>query len=278
LLLTGGAAVAGHYAIAARDAAALALQHRQQREIERLRADQEQMRADHEAAVNAARVRFAEQLQERLYRQAETSPTTTQLLSLVWALHNFFEAAALEVSEDTPSFADVRMRVVEKKIARLAAEGREHSMELRLWQTNLLFWLIGRGQIDRAEPLMDEVQEAWSAMLDPSDAWFDLLAALDAAMIVRKHLASTVEQTETARLTEDDPRHIELIEAERTLVRYEDELSVRDPGNPVHFLMLAVLKELYSPALLDQPTQYEAATLRLLDISGGDRRRAQSPR
>lgn len=245
------------YAMEARDAAALAREHEQQREIEFLRAEQERMRADRASEINEYREYVGGKLLNQIQHFVDASPSTTQTLSALWAFDHVFRYFNLPLDDGDSSFDDMRMAVVDQRLQQLAAADRENSLEAWLWQTNMAFWLIGKGQVDQAEPLVREIRSAWQAMLDPNDPWFDLLDVLDASLTVRKALVKSGE---------DAREQAELIEAERILTAYEREITTDDFARPVHHLVLETLRDLYGPDLQNQPAEHQMILDRLDEL------------
>jgi hypothetical protein len=276
-----GAAVAGHYAIKAQQATIEAHEatiRAHEAKMQAMEADQqrviEQMRADEEARLAADRVQTMQRLAELLHRQAEVSDTLTQTLTQTWAMHHMLEAITTQVPEGTPQLEDIRFRLVERQIEQLRNAGHEQTFETRLWQMNLAFWLIARGDVDRAEPLMQELDEAWRAMLQPDDPWLNHLDAMQAALNVRRFLA----RTPIAAIDPANPP-VELVNAVARLDAHERHLNVTDAGNPMHKLMLEAMLDAYGPALLDDAASHQRVTTAYRDLTARDgARRAIRPR
>jgi serine/threonine protein kinase len=233
-------------------------------EIERVRAEEEAMRTDLVA-------RHIRTLLAAFQERAREGRAVAQILPLMWGIDSLIGPDLLGTDATAIGTSDVRFTAVERLVELAREEGRERHLDSLLWQATLAFWLVGRGDGERAQPLIDEARRHWADVLRPDDRWLGYLDAIAACAVVARHAPSEQSEVngEQPTTVHSSPYTAELAEAGATLVMQERSLSEHDPGGALHFLVLETLERLLGPQWLDEPEAYAKIAGTLDRFRGG---------
>ncbi|MCC7390687.1 MAG: serine/threonine protein kinase [Phycisphaerales bacterium] len=127
------------------------------------------------------RVDSVRALTTELGRTAElilTSPKDPGWLSMFSALESLTSSGILDMPGAQGELVDSRIKLVEQILADADAQGQRDSVEMAMWETSQVYWLLRGGQNARAAELATLNTERLGRMIPNEDNWLVVAQAL----------------------------------------------------------------------------------------------------
>ncbi len=198
-------------------------------------------------------------LRERTAEQARQGRAVSQLLPMVWNLEYLFEPQLFAHSGAIEDLHQMRVAALEGLVARAKEDGRHNDLDVLLWKNTLVFWYIAAGEIDRAGPILSQLDQHWRQILHPDDRWVGNFEAMQACAEVKSFQIAVLDEEFSLTDAERD----ELAHAAEVLRTQDLLLQESDAGSPLHVLVLECQVAVYAQQLLNEPGLYDDALQRL---------------
>lgn len=226
-----------------------------EREIERIRAEEEELR---NIMVNRKLAEAMVQIRNAI----ADSRAVMDMFPATWAIELVTDRNLLGSVHMDEQLFDIRFWTVERLIQDAEAKGRENDLETWMWRATLAYWQVAQQSPD-AEPLLVALLEYWPERLDPDDVFLGHLRAMHAAAVVNRYTRHVKDGTLTRA---EARRSQELSAARMTMVDWEEYCRVQGLPISIRRLLLECMVELFSPAVLDDPQAFEKARQREQEV------------
>jgi hypothetical protein len=105
------------------------------------------------------------------WTDVRNSGLVAQNLSAIWMLEWLTGPGMLSDQPDPGLIWSMRVTVIEKVLALIAADGGDESLDAMIWRTGLALWLMHLDRDAEADALLTLCEDAWAARLGPDDPW-----------------------------------------------------------------------------------------------------------
>jgi tRNA A-37 threonylcarbamoyl transferase component Bud32 len=113
------------------------------------------------------------------------NPKDPGWLSMFNALESLTSSGVLDMPGTQEALVDSRINLVDKILAEADAEGQRDSVEIAMWETSQVYWLLRGGQNTRAAELATLNTERLTRMIPNEDNWLVVAQALQHLAAIR---------------------------------------------------------------------------------------------